>query len=82
MELSLQESFLWMDANKIVADTHGLELIAYEGGQHLVANGTYHNDTVYVSKLKDANRHSRMQNLYCDYFNYWYFLQKIQKLKK
>jgi len=78
MELSLQESFLWIDANKIVADTQGLELIAYEGGQHLVANGNYHNDTAYVSKLKDANRHSRMQNLYCDYFNYWYDSTEVE----
>jgi len=72
LELSLTDAYTWMDASKTVADTHNLELIAYEGGQHLVANATYYNDTAYVSKLKNANRHSRMQDLYCDYFNYWF----------
>jgi hypothetical protein len=72
MELSLATSYAWMDANKIVADTHNLQLIAYEGGQHLVANGTYQNDAAFTTKLTAANRHSRMQDLYCEYFNSWY----------
>ena len=72
MELSLATSYTWMDANKIVADTHNLELISYEGGQHLVANGTYQNDTAFTTKLKAANRHPRMEDLYCEYFNSWY----------
>jgi hypothetical protein len=72
MELSLATSYAWMYANKIVADTHNLELITYEGGQHLVANGAYQNDTAFTTKLTAANRHSRMQDLYCDYFNSWY----------
>jgi hypothetical protein len=72
LELSLSTAYAWMDANKIVADTHNLELIAYEGGQHLVANATYYNDTAYVNKLMDANRHPRMEDLYCEYLNYWF----------
>lgn len=72
MELSLTNSYAWMDANKTVADTHNLELIAYEGGQHLVASSAYYNDTAYVNKLTAANRDQRMQDLYCDYFNYWF----------
>jgi hypothetical protein len=72
LELSLPTAYAWMDANKVVADTHNLELIAYEGGQHLVANATYYNDTAYVNKLMDANRHPRMEDLYCDYLNYWF----------
>jgi hypothetical protein len=72
LELSLSTAYAWMDANKIVADTHNLELIAYEGGQHLVANATYYNDTAYVNKLMDANRHQRMEDLYCEYLNYWF----------
>ncbi|MFT5512355.1 MAG: hypothetical protein ACI8SE_000753 [Bacteroidia bacterium] len=72
MEKSLPQAFAWMDATKTVADNHNLELMAYEGGQHLVANPTYYNDTAYVNKLKNANRHPRMKDLYCDYFNYWF----------
>jgi hypothetical protein len=72
LELSLPTAYAWMDANKVVADTHNLELIAYEGGQHLVANATYYNDTAYVNKLMDANRHPRMEDLYCNYLNYWF----------
>lgn len=72
LELSLPTAYAWMNANKVVADTHNLELIAYEGGQHLVANATYYNDTAYVNKLMDANRHQRMEDLYCEYLNYWF----------
>jgi hypothetical protein len=38
----------------------------------LVANGTYQNDAAFTTKLTAANRHSRMQDLYCEYFNSWY----------
>ncbi len=72
MEMAMPISFDWMNANKIVADTHNLDLIAYEGGQHLVAGWAYNNDTAFVAKLLNANRNSRMQDMYCDYFNYWY----------
>lgn len=72
MQLSLQTSFDIMDDQKAVADAHGLELIAYEGGQHLAASPTYHNDTAYVAKLIAANHDPLMQAMYCDYFNHWY----------
>jgi hypothetical protein len=72
MEVSLQKSFEWMDAHKTIAENHSLDLIAYEGGQHLVASPKYHNNTSFVDKLTDANRHSRMEDLYCEYFDYWY----------
>lgn len=73
MEADLPQVFKWMKETKVVADTHRLELLAYEGGQHLVAvNPTYQNDTGFVSKLIKANRDPRMQIMYCEYFNYWY----------
>ena len=74
LEYSLERSFTDMDSNKAVADEHGLALLAYEGGQHLVASYLYHNDAGYVDKLKDANRHPRMKDLYCQYFDHWYEL--------
>ncbi len=72
LENSLPEAYVRMDVIKTIADTHNLELIAYEGGQHLAANSTYQNDTAYVSKLINANNDQRMQDMYCDYFNHWF----------
>lgn len=72
MELSLPKAFERMDGTKIVADNYGLDMIAYEGGQHLVAYYPYNEDPDYVAKLLDANRHPRMEDMYCTYFDYWY----------
>ena len=71
MALSLPASYGWMDANKIVADTFNLDLIAYEGGQHLV---TYqaNSDTAWVNKLGATQRDMRIRDQYCDYFSHWY----------
>lgn len=72
LELALPQAYGWMDATKTVADNHGLDLLAYEGGQHLVAYFPYYNDTAFVRKLLDVNRHPRMQSMYCEYFEHWY----------
>lgn len=72
MEHSMPISFEWMDDNKALADQKGLDLIAYEGGQHLVAYYPYSENEAFVNKLLDANRHPRMEDLYCAYFDYWY----------
>lgn len=72
MEATLPQTYQWMQDTKTVADNHNLDFVAYEGGQHLVAGPTYHNDVNFVAKLIDANRDPRMTDLYCQYFNYWY----------
>ena len=72
LEHSLPESFEAMDANKSLADQYDLELIAYEGGQHLVAGFAYHNDPDWVELLEATNRHARMKDLYCAYFDHWF----------
>ncbi len=69
--LALHESFDRMDEAKDVADQHGVELIAYEGGQHLVSY-SYRHLPEYINKLAEVNRHTRMQDLYCQYFDHWY----------
>ena len=61
-----------MDDNKVLAEEYNLDLIAYEGGQHLVAYWPYSENDAFVDKLLDANRHPRMQDLYWAYFDYWY----------
>jgi hypothetical protein len=72
LEEALDLSYTYMDNNKKMAEENGMDLICYEAGQHLVAGYPYHNDEAYVEKLKDANRHPRMQDLYCRYFDHWY----------
>lgn len=72
MEANLPLTFQWMQENKVVADNYNLDLVAYEGGQHLVAGYLYHSNQAFVDKLIEANRHTRMTDLYCEYFNYWY----------
>ncbi len=72
MEHALGESYTWMQDSKTVANDFKLDLIAYEGGQHLIAGWEYNNNEAFVNKLLDANRHPRMEDLYCQYFNYWY----------
>ena len=69
---SLSRSFQWMDEHKALADSLGMIVIGYEGGQHLVGVGEAQNDTTLAMKLIAANRHPRMGDLYCKYLDYWY----------
>jgi hypothetical protein len=72
MEQALPGSFSLMEENKEVASNYDMDLVCYEAGQHLVASHLYNNDEAYVQKLTDANRHPRMKELYCAYFDHWY----------
>jgi len=65
-------AFQWIANNKIVADNHNLKLICYEGGQHLAATGNNINDTTLTAKLIATNHDAVLQNLYCNYLDYWY----------
>ena len=69
---ALPTSYQSMDAQKAVAKEYGYSLLAYEGGQHLVATGSHVNNEALTKKLIAANRHSTMQDLYCRYFEHWY----------
>ncbi|HRY82152.1 MAG TPA: hypothetical protein P5232_00385 [Candidatus Moranbacteria bacterium] len=53
--------------HKNLADTYKLDLIAYEGGQSLIAD----NDTLSTT-FTAANKDSRMYDLYKKYFNWWF----------
>ncbi|MBI3134496.1 MAG: T9SS type A sorting domain-containing protein [Bacteroidetes bacterium] len=60
-------------SNKTVANTFGLDLLAYEGGSHFVAtNATYFNDTTLTQKILEVNHDPFMETIYCDYFDTWY----------
>jgi hypothetical protein len=62
----------WMESNKALADQHNVDMIAYEGGQHLVwARGFSTNDT--INQLFDgANRSTQMHDTYLRYLGGWH----------
>jgi len=56
---------------RTAANTYGLQLVAYEGGQHMVGVLGAQNDD-RLSALFDAfNRDPRIKQMYIDYFNGW-----------
>lgn len=59
-------------AAKQLAERHRLGLVAYEGGQHLVAHGEAANDERFVQKLIEANRLPRMGAIYQRMLDAWY----------
>jgi hypothetical protein len=68
---SLPRAISWMRDNASVAATHGVRLIAYEGGQHL-AGVSGEQDSAPLNALFDAtNRHPRMKSLYTTYLEGW-----------
>jgi hypothetical protein len=60
-----------MEANKQLADQHGLALMAYEGGQHLTGILGAENDEELTAKLNAANGDPRMGLLYRRYHRDW-----------
>ncbi|QNN24243.1 hypothetical protein HED60_18855 [Planctomycetales bacterium ZRK34] len=62
----------WIEKSKAVADKYGVKLIAYEGGQHMVA---FMPDRHLVDKVSAtmhaANRHPRMGQIYKRYYDAW-----------
>jgi hypothetical protein len=61
-----------MQRAKAIADKYGVRLIAYEGGQHMVA---FVKDRDLVEKISATmhacNRHARMGQLYLRYYDEW-----------
>lgn len=59
--------------NKAAAGDHGVRLLAYEGGQHLVASTPlYRDNQTLTGKLNAANRSPRMKDLYLRMLNAWF----------
>ncbi len=70
-DVCLPESTGRMDKHAEVARANGLDLVAYEGGQHLSALGEAMNNKELVEILINANRDPRMGDIYTDYINHW-----------
>lgn len=60
-----------IETHRGLAEKRGLSLVAYEGGQHLVAVGPLRRDQGMVDLLIAANRHPEMYQLYRDYLQMW-----------
>lgn len=54
-----------------MAHADGLPLVAYEGGQSLVAGGSAQNNAQLTNLLIAANRSPRMYSLYTEYLDQW-----------
>ncbi|MEP0910226.1 hypothetical protein NDI45_04770 [Leptolyngbya sp. GB1-A1] len=54
-----------------VAKQHGLQLVAYEGGQHIVGINGVQNDAQLTNFFIELNRHPEMQAIYQDLLNGW-----------
>jgi hypothetical protein len=69
---AFQDSLSRMRKDKAVADKFGVKLIAYEGGQHMVAFVKNQELVGKISKTMHAcNRHPRMGEMYRRYYDEW-----------
>ncbi len=68
---SLPEVVGWIQDSAKVAKSYGIDLIAYEGGQHLVASPDIHNNPGVNEKLDAVNRHPRMKKLTLQLLEAW-----------
>ena len=68
---SLPDAIAAIEETKKVADRCGLQMIAYEGGQHMVGIQGGENNASLVHLLHRANRDPRMADIYRRYFHAW-----------
>lgn len=59
-------------ANVKLTKQYGLDLIAYEGGQHLVGVGPWQHDKTVTKLFVEANRHPKMRDLYVRLLKGWH----------
>ncbi len=67
----LPQANAWMQKNKKVADTHGVKLVAYEAGQHLVGVAGAENNDKLTQLFLQANQDKRMGEVYVQYLDAW-----------
>ncbi|WP_228719821.1 cellulose-binding protein [Methylococcus geothermalis] len=68
---ALAEAKRQMQENKRLAHEYGLDLVAYEGGQHLVGVGEAGNDPAITALFVAANRDERMGEVYLRHLEDW-----------
>ncbi|MEI8309286.1 MAG: hypothetical protein WCH98_00880 [Verrucomicrobiota bacterium] len=70
-DVCLPDSISRIDKHAEVARDFKLDLVAYEGGQHLNALGEAQNNKQLIELLCQANRDPRMGAIYTDYLDHW-----------
>jgi hypothetical protein len=60
-----------IESDAAIAKSHGVPLIAYEAGQHLVGVGSWMNNTTLTNLFIGANRDPRMGAMYTKYLDIW-----------
>lgn len=68
---ALNEVNSWIASHATLAEAEGLELTAYEGGQHLAVHPAMYGNTAIVNLFSQANRDPRMGDLYQRYLQMW-----------
>jgi hypothetical protein len=68
---ALDQSFGWIEQNQTVARRFNLQLVAYEGGQHLVGIGAAGNRAEITKLFTSANRDIQMGSIYSSYLDGW-----------
>ncbi|NQZ06327.1 MAG: hypothetical protein HRT35_04115 [Algicola sp.] len=70
---SLAQTRVFMADNKELAELYGLELVAYEGGQHLTFAGNLTGDRAHINEalFLKGNRDPRMGQAFTDHFTDW-----------
>jgi hypothetical protein len=73
LEASLhQEMDVYMPAYRALAEDAGLDFIAYEGGQHFGGVITEVQGDAFSRLVREMQRHPRMEEIYCTFYNRWY----------
>jgi hypothetical protein len=68
---ALPKSLEWIKIQKQVAENHGIKLVCYEAGQHLVGVAGGENNEALTQLFRAANRHPRMGAIYTKYLDAW-----------
>lgn len=61
----------WIQDNIALVEQYGLELLAYEGGQHLAGVGAARENAALTALFIEANRSEPMKTIYETYFETW-----------
>jgi len=68
---ALQQAYQNIQNYVELAEQEQLQLLAYEGGQHLVGHGGVENNQAITNLLIEANRDPRMGEIYREYLTQW-----------
>jgi hypothetical protein len=71
---ALQKSYDWIATHAELSQQEDLQLLAYEGGQHLVGVYGNENNEAITNLFIEANRDPRMGDIYQEYLQKWFEL--------